>query len=85
MNIQENLYCLTNLKQIKQLHEAGIDHSVISLFFKSENIPLETQHIKSILESMDMLCKQQISSSKLAALMHAKAEMTESEQFPCPV
>lgn len=85
MNIQQNLHCLGNLKQIKLLHEAGIDHAVIAHFFQSENIPLQTHHINSILESIDVLNKQQISGTKLTALMNAKADLAESEQIPCPV
>ena len=85
MKIQENLHCLTNLKHIKQLHDAGIDIAVIALFYQSENIPLSADQITHILQSIDALNKKQISASKLTALMNAKADIAESEQIPCPV
>nr|WP_298892287.1 hypothetical protein [uncultured Acinetobacter sp.] len=85
MKIQENLHCLTNLKHIKQLHDAGIDVDVIAHFFQSENIPLSADQIAHILHSIDALNKKQIPSSKLTALMSAKADIAESEQIPCPV
>lgn len=85
MNIQENLHCLNNLKHIKQMHEAGIDHAVIAHFLQSENIPIEAEQIDSILKSIDPLCKSPIPASKLTAIMSTKAELLEIEQIPCPV
>lgn len=85
MKIQDNLHCIQNLKHIKQLHDAGIDHHVIAQFFQSENIPLRKEQIDAIVQSNDALQHQPISSNKIKAIMQAKADLVESEQFPCPV
>lgn len=85
MKIQENLHCINNLKHIKQLHDAGISHEVIAHFFQSENIPLETHQISAILQTSNALLHPPISAQKLNALMKSKADLVETEQFPCPV
>ena len=85
MKIQENLHCINNLKHIKQLHEAGIDHAVIAHFYQSENIPLQKEQISAIIQASDALHQHPISGSKLTALMKARADLVDSEQFPCPV
>ena len=85
MKIQENLHCLNNLKHIKQLHDAGIDPAVIAHFYQSENIPLQKEQICAIVAASDALHHHPISNGKLSALMKARADLVENEQFPCPV
>ena len=85
MKIQENLHCINNLKHIKQLHDAGISHDVIAHFFQSENIPLQAEQISAIVKASDALHQHPISTAKLSAMMKAKAELVDAEQFPCPV
>ena len=85
MKIQDNLHCINNLKHIKQLHEAGIDHAVIAHFYQSENIPLTKDQISAIVHSTDALYQHPLSAAKLTALMKAKVDLIDDEQFPCPV
>ena len=85
MKIQENLYIINNLKHIKQLHDAGINHAVIAHFYQSENIDLTKEQISALIQAGDALHQHPISSGKLTALMKAKADIVDDEQFPCPV
>lgn len=85
MKIQDNLHCINNLKHIKQLHDAGIDHAVIAHFFQSENIAIEENQISTILHASIALQQQPISATKLTALMRTKADLVDAEQLPCPV
>ena len=85
MKIQENLYIINNLKHIKQLHDAGISHAVIAHFYQSENIKIDETQISALVHANDALHQHPISSGKLTALMKAKADLVDDEQFPCPV
>lgn len=85
MKIQDNFHCIQNLKHIKQLHDAGIDHAVIAHFYQSENISLTVEQISTLLHTHDALQQPPISATKLTALMNTKADLVDEEQLPCPV
>lgn len=84
MNISHHIVRNENIKAIKTLHAAGIDHKVIALFMSSEGVKLETIDINIILNTYGALAEKKISAKKMQALIQAKLLVQEDESLPYP-
>ena len=85
MNLKELVLRTENLKAVKELHEAGIDHRVIALFLSSEGIPMKPEDVHALIQHYEMLAMVKLPSKKVQALIHAKQVSMEDESMPCPV
>lgn len=85
MFIKDQVFRAENFKALKEMHEAGIDHRVIAMFFTSEGIALKAQDISSMVHSYEAMALVKLPSKKVQALIHAKQMSVEDESLPCPV
>lgn len=85
MSLKDIMLRTENLKAIKELHEAGIDHRVIALFLSSEGIPMQVDEVHALVQHYEMLSLVKLPSKKVQALIHAKHISMQDETMPCPV
>ena len=83
LNPKHHLLRAKNIDAIKQLHQAGICHSVIAQFFCSEGVSIKQQDVSAIVNSFDALCDGFVSDKKIQALIDAKLLAQQDESLPC--
>ena len=84
MLIKDHIVRMENLKTLKALDAANIDHKVIAMFMSCEGVPLQPHEVSSILNTYDALGAKKVPSKKVQALINAKQLGEEDESIPCP-
>lgn len=84
MYLKEHIVRVENIKTMKALDAANIDHKVIALFMSCEGIPMKPGEVSAILNSYDSLGSRKILQKKVRALLNAKHDGLEDESLPCP-
>ncbi len=84
MYLKDRKIRIENIKILRALNDAHIDHKVIAVFMTCEGVPLQEADVSAILNSYDVLGKKKVPGKKAQALINAKLLGEEDDSLPCP-
>lgn len=85
MYLKDHIVRVENIKMLKALDAAKIDHKVIAMFMSCEGVPLQAHDVSSLLNHYDHLGHKKLPSKKVQAMIEAKKLGIEDDSLPCPV